>query len=799
MKKNRVFCSRPRRRAGAWTWTPAWWVLCFFLFPPAGRATSATVPTPLRPDLPAMAEGTAWTPGGVYPATHPEALPTDALDSLRTWGSWSGSDANTGRLTLGPFPAPRRFVVAVAGYPGRDGNELFLRRVRDGARRPIAGFEPRESWMEVAVELPADWTGQPVELVGVDAARGPGGWLGVSEPYAAALGHARRVATWPTPGRALPAGRLLGPTAWALALNFLLLPLPGLALLPALRRRVAFPDTLAPLVAFGLSCLCGYAVFWAYFAHPLAGRVASWTAVLGAALALVLALRARRVGRRERPPTTARYAAWGDRETVGAGALTVLVAAFYLGMLFIPGWEHLPIGAIAAQRFSSAGLANDNTLPGLFAEKLSAGEDLLPFLQGDWHSSDRPPLQTGFALLVRPLTLAAGGHPEFLDGTAGMVFQLAWVPALWALLRGTGLDRRATARVIAAVAPTGFLFLNSVYVWPKLGGAALAAGAWCLLVSAEGGGRRPAVRPAALAGGLAALGYLSHGAVVFALLAVGLWLVVAPGRFPGWPAAGAGVGAFVLLNAPWALYGKLYDPPANRLLKWHLAGAVPVDARPTGRTLRESYAAAGVGGTLANKATNVAMIFGGDFRAVPALSAAGAEARRRDDFYYTFRTLGVWNLGWPALVWLGWRHRRRQRQGTGDGRDGFLLATAGVGFLTLTVWAALMFGPRATVIHQGAYLPPLFFLGVLAVALGRAVPPWTFVVVVTWAMVAFAATYGPVPAGSWAAGDADGRDPAATVLALGAGAALWVVAAGPRWSRRAGACVRPGRREKLAR
>jgi hypothetical protein len=68
--------------------------------------------TPTHHNLGAVAvgkfsEGSGWYPG--------EALRT--AQPVRAWGSWSGDDANTGTLTIGPFAAPERLRIAVSGYP----------------------------------------------------------------------------------------------------------------------------------------------------------------------------------------------------------------------------------------------------------------------------------------------------------------------------------------------------------------------------------------------------------------------------------------------------------------------------------------------------------------------------------------------------------------------------------------------------------------------------------------------------------------------------------------------------------
>lgn len=735
--------------------------------------------TPLAPDLRVRPEG-SWTPGGVYPVTEWQATAARAADPARrprTWGSWSGSDAGTGTLTLGPFrvPAGGRFVVAVAGYPARAGNEVFLRRTADGARHVLANFNPHEFWVEVLVEPPAGWVGREAELVATDGATGGQGWLGVSEPYDRGFDRSQR-AGLAMPDYPYPSGGFLPAMLAGLALNAAFALAPGLGLLPALRRRVDLPDALAPLLAWGGSAACGYAVFWVYSVHTPTGRAVSWAVTVGSLVGI--AWQAARGGRTF-------WAALGGRETLAAGGLTALAGALYLAMLYLPA-PMVPPNLLAERRFSAEHMANDNVIPQTFADRLYRDQEVLPVLVGDWHASDRPPLQTGWQLLARPVVLATlRQHPDLVDQTSGMLFQLAWVPAAWALLRGARLGRRAAGRVVAAVVPTGFLYFNGVYVWPKLGGAALAVGAFTLLLQSGGTApgrrrQRPTVGQAACAGALAGLGLLAHGAVVFGLFGVAAFLLL-PGLFPGWRQTLAGIAAVLALNVPWALYGKFYDPPANRLLKWHLAGVIPIDARPFGQTLRESYAALAPGEAWANKRANLATLLRGNFLKMTSLSPDGSESRRREEFFYLFRALGVWNLGWWAgLLLLGRAAVRRLHPRGGGGGDDprpswpagtrDLALAVGVSVLGTAIWCLLMFGANSAVNHQGSYGPALCLFVCLAAFL-EAASPTLFLTVALFNAAAFVATYGPAPAGI-AVGS--GADP--TALATAGIAALGLLA-----------------------
>ena len=132
--------------------------------------------TPAHGEVPVATEG-SFAPGGWYPG---EPL-ADAV-GVRAWGSWSGSDENTGTFALGPFSAPRILRLALSGYPDHPGNDVHVELAGTAARRAIKQGPVGERWHLVEVELPADWTGRPIRIVASDQAKTLGGWLARASP-----------------------------------------------------------------------------------------------------------------------------------------------------------------------------------------------------------------------------------------------------------------------------------------------------------------------------------------------------------------------------------------------------------------------------------------------------------------------------------------------------------------------------------------------------------------------------------------------------------------------------------------
>lgn len=659
------------------------------------RARDAQRPEAALPGLPAEIAGRFTADGGWFPG---EPLLTRA--PVRAWGSWSGDDDHRGRLAIGPFPAPARLQLAASGYPARAGNLLAVELVESGERRPVeTGPDIGERWRVVHWEVPVGWQGRPVRIVAVDEATGPGGWLAVTEPLRGGRGEAANALTVTLAG-----------FAW----NGLLLFLLWRAAVGWLGPRGWFAPHWLPLAGAGLVAAAAYGVFWAYFAHPWLGRLAAGVLLLGA---LVLALRRGAPALPAEARLTARLAA-----LIGCGSLALLHLFPSL----------LSFDDLAANRFRER-MPSDNVLPFDVASRLHAG---LPPTHplAEWQSSDRPPLQSGWELLTWGAGELAGLDARTASGTAAVWFQLLWVPAAYGLLRTLGLRPARAAGWTAALALTGFCVQHTTFTWPKLSSAAFLIGAWAQWFAPPGGVRRK--RDFALGAAGAALGWLSHGGAAFSLLALAPAVLrgLRGGEWRGWGLAAV---VFLAAAAPWLAYQRLYEPPANRLLKWHLAGAEAPDPRGLGETLRTAYAGLTWSEIAAHKAANLRVLFAGNWRALGDFSAEHAKARRHDEFFFLFRTLTWWHAGTALLLAALLLPRGRAAlAGTARRQAGLLLWSA----LTLVLWCVLMFTPQSTVIHQGSLAVPLVLFLLLSrwcEAAGR----WALPVIAGLQMATLAANY----------------------------------------------------------
>lgn len=423
------------------------------------------------------------------------------------------------------------------------------------------------------------------------------------------------------------------------------------------------------------------------------------------------------------------------REVTAVFILAAAIVLIHLGLLYLWQFDG-SFWALAQGRFIPGGLPPDNTLPAQLAERIGLGESTHQFV-GDWNGSDRPPLQAGFILLFAgPAVLI--GQSATGAAAASVVAQALWVPATFALLRALGTSARAAMIAITFAALTSTVIVNSAFTWPKLLAAAMVLAALAMLVSAHGSDLRP--RSLFVAAVVAStLGLLAHGGSAFALPTVvvfAVWKYRRSGwrdvvRHTAWGAA-----AFGVLYAPWFLFQRFVDPPGDRLLKWHLAGVVPITDEPFFTVLRQSYSSLTLGQAVANKWANFRQVFDGDLlRGVYPPGEASRGARNSAEFLYTSNALSFALVLIAALAAFVLVVRLRgQRLGDTDRR----LALACAATLpSLVAWALIMFGPATTLVHQGSHVWLLILLTapVAWLALHREWAAW--VVVALQGLLAF--------------------------------------------------------------
>lgn len=476
------------------------------------------------------------------------------------------------------------------------------------------------------------------------------------------------------------------------------------------------------LLAIGMAATGAVALlaFWAYYADPVIGESFSYLAVLGPAALAGWLLYERRLP--------------GDlpRQLAVPLGLWALGSLFLVFLGFIHGGTDAPLST-AATRFIGP-LPADNDIPAFFAEWFYRhGHDgTPPLFPGEWLSSDRPPLQVGYALAQYPF-----GWDEDKMGyqVLGVVLQQLWIVGLWALLLAARVGRVTRALTMVTVLVSGLAIVNGFYVWPKMLPAALLLAAAALVLTPLWDELRRSLWGAALVAALCALALLAHGGSVFGI--VPLALVAAYRGLPGWRWVGVAALVGVALMAPWSAYQKYADPPGDRLVKWTLAGVVEIDERGTLETIADAYGEAGLGGTLHNKGQNFVTMAGGGPMVDTVESAL--ESGRAADLIGAGKTIAFFNL-FPSLGLLllaPFAMLLARRRGPPAAEWSFALACFAAVGLGAVAWGLLVFGSEAlrTVLHVGSYLLPVLAMAGAVAGLRASFPRFAIGLVGCWVLI----------------------------------------------------------------
>ncbi len=631
------------------------------------------------------------------------------IKGILLWGSWAGGDPNTGRLISTVFTAPPTIGIFVAGYPCNHKNKLYIEQLDTGERITFPDSDPGEIWTAITLCLPPQWQQTQVRIVAVDNTTSPYGWLGVSSPFQITWRyHLER-----HKHHLFLLIRLL--PLYLCSLFFFIVP--GLFISSQLTAKRICDSSFSLLLAFGFSALCGYLIFWVYFLNSGLGKTLSMFYMLGALYICFF-------------PNTRQtiYKALTESDISRPLGILILVGLFYLALLYI--YNTGDVHRAAANRFVPL-LPPDHIIPYFFSERLFAGKDPR-LIFGDWLSSDRPPLQTGIVLSQRFLG-SLFGDKQLHYQLIATIAQCAWIPAVWSLSRNLKLSFFKIAVIFTFLIFSGFFLLNSVYVWPKLLAGAFVIGTFILLLGRPQGDAAYGDVRIILASALAALGVLSHGGGIFTLIAIALVLLW-PSCFPGIRRIILGGITFILFLTPWLAYQKFYEPPGNRLVKWHIAGVIPIDGRNVIQTLRDSYSQLNWRKYLRNKQENFKTLIGDVFFSWPRFDRKTIKQKKTEEFFFTLNALGVLNSGWLVLIPVFFQSIFRKK-------NKYVLNSAlktvfPVVGIAILVWELFMFIPGSTIIHQGSYATMILLFCGLAILVSE-LPRWSLYALLFYHIINF--------------------------------------------------------------
>lgn len=483
------------------------------------------------------------------------------------------------------------------------------------------------------------------------------------------------------------------------------LPMAAGALLAAHLGERRVPVLLA--IALATTGVCGLLGFWTFYAGSLAGQTFACLVPLGSATLVAWVLWERRLDRGMLLSLATPLALW------------VLGSAFLVFLGFMHGGTDDPL-VTAMSRFSHM-LPGDNYLPLYFAEWfLEHGHHGTPPDFSSFLSSDRPPLQIGYALLQHPFGWSGG---QLSYQVEGVLLQQLWIVGLWALLLAARLERITRVLASVAVLLSSLAIVNGFFVWPKMLPAAMLLAVAALVITPLWEDIRRRLWGAALIAVLCALALLGHGASVFGvipLVAVAAWRGI-----PSWRWLGVAAAVGVVLMGSWSAYQKYGDPPGNRLTKWTLAGFTGIDDRGVGETILDAYGEVGFDGAIEDKIENFKTMAGGQpfFDGTRAALESGdleviVLTLRSDAFFYLLPSMGMLLLAPFAMAAM--RRRKRWEPAAWS----LALSCFAAFAIGAVAWGLILFGnfESRAIVHVCSYLIPL--LGIVGSVVGlRSVLP----------------------------------------------------------------------------
>jgi len=347
----------------------------------------------------------------------------------------------------------------------------------------------------------------------------------------------------------------------------------------------------------------------------------------------------------------------------------------------------------------------DNRIPWILAEA-SLKDTYKSPLFGDWLGSDRPPLQSGWIILMQPALWWL--PPEAGAFASSCAAQGLWIVGAIVLMCGVGFKSSSIKCALSTAAISGLVLINGIFTWPKLmstGFLLASAGVvfQCLLLGQHR--QRCAWSSLAIAGALAGFAMQCHGSAAFAILPLGAFLFFRNAWQLSHPRIiirnGLAFGTcFIFLQIPWTLWQNLGDPPGDRLVKWHIGGVMSVDNRSARQTIIESYKNINWEKFFENKKENIKTLFMPANLAIsPWLALENRDRALNTDFFGVFPS-----MSWALPAWFGliiiWIHDRGARSKLRFEFSKFLPAILWM-LTTASVWVILMFIPGSTINHQG--------------------------------------------------------------------------------------------------
>jgi len=565
-------------------------------------------------------------------------------DSLQTvyWRTWSPqTQATKADLRTTPFMPAAYMAIPYGGFAGNPGIWVSLICQQNGKELAVATARTNNQMTEALVHVPSDWCSGDVVL---DArSDSTSDYVEIGTPFKI---------SWLDYQKSTFIG-LIGILVVIFAAVWGLVFLPNLLFMP---KNGKGKTIIGGVFIFGV---ISYALFFAYFFSHAAGIALSASIFAGEIILLAYLLVKRRA---------ALYSTWTrwKAPTVLWG-IGVLVS-FCLASAIINGAGPWTVNAL----FTPVRWSTDNQIPTIVSEYLFHGLDPRTYDFGSWKISDRPPLiyglMAGLRLVSSSIVSSHDGDSLFYEYgmISGIVINGLWIVALYYLLSALSLSRRSIYIIVLIIGLTPFAIFNSVYIWPKMLGAAFSIFAFIELFEPArnlGSNRFDRFGISLLwAAALSALALLSHGGTAFGIIAA-IIMAVAYRGLPNWKLALGAIVAGFLILVPWGLWQHYIQPPGNALIKYAFAGTFGFgqESKSVLATIHDAYASLSLSDWLQIKlkALRVLVTGSGSIFGFPEMASVTSMPGqlRISDFLHFGPSLRFLSIGFlPLLLPWAWRH-----------------------------------------------------------------------------------------------------------------------------------------------
>jgi len=236
---------------------------------------------------------------------------------------------------------------------------------------------------------------------------------------------------------------------------------------------------------------------------------------------------------------------------------------------------------------------------------------------------------------------------------------------------------------MALILFNGFTLIHTLFVWPKMYSALYQAIAFYALYQIYTNRYSNYIYYFAIA---FILSFLAHGGSAFYLISISIILLIIYSPWRNLKQYFHSSIIVILIYLPWMLYQKLYDPPGDRLLKWHLANYVPITQESFLNILYKVYQEMSFARWIEMKLNNFKIIFDSIFFHLNEL-----EIFRPSSFF----SLGYSFWFFPIFLYLFLLLQNKYKF------KPFVLLLSGSFILYVIVWGIILLSE--SVIHQGAY------------------------------------------------------------------------------------------------